>query len=253
MSKNGKLIFKDFDPYVTSPFGYRIHPLKGGMQFHAGVDYGTNGKKLPQYALEDGYVTGCGKDSTGALFVYVKYPRLGKTAIHYHLDSYKVANNQKVNANTIIGYTGTTGNSTGIHLHFGWFPTEDRYKAWDKKRWEDFEAYEFPKVDEKKERIKTLQATLNKQYKAGLVVDGIFGVKTSAVCKKNYLYQGKKATTHIRWLQTRLIELGYDLGKYGADGSFGNDTLNAVKKFQSDRKIEVDGYVGVETHKKLVE
>ena len=141
MSKNGKLIFKNFDPYVTSAFGYRIHPLKGGMQFHQGVDYGTNNQKLPQYALEDGYVTGCGKDVTGALYVYVKYPRLGKTALHYHLDSYKVSNNQKVNANTIIGYTGTSGNSTGIHLHFGWFPTEYRNKAWDKKRCEDFEKY----------------------------------------------------------------------------------------------------------------
>ena len=108
-------------------------------------------------------------------------------------------------------------------------------------------------MDHKKERIKTLQSTLNTQYKAGLVVDGIFGPQTTAVCRKNYLYRGKKATTHIKWLQTRLKELGYNIGKYGIDGSFGNDTLNAVKKFQADKKITVDGYVGVDTHKKLVE
>ena len=253
MSKNGKLIFKNFDPVVTSAFGYRINPITKKQQFHQGVDYGTNGKKLPQYALEDGVITGCGTDNTGAKYVYVKYPRLGKTALHYHLDSYKVANNQKVNSNTIVGYTGTTGNSTGIHLHFGWFPTEDRNKVWDKKRWEDFEKYEFPKTDPKKERIKTLQSTLNTQYKAGLAVDGIFGSQTTAVCRKNYLYQGKKAVTHIKWLQTRLIELGYSVGKYGADGVFGQDTLNAVKKFQGNKKITIDGYVGVDTHKKLVE
>lgn len=150
MSKNGKLIFKNFDPYITSPFGYRIHPINKVMQFHQGVDYGTNNQKLPQYAIEDGVVTGCGTDSTGAKYVYVKYPRLGKTGIHYHLDSYTVKNNQKVDANTIVGYTGATGRVTGIHLHFGWFPTEDRNKAWDKKRWEDFEAYEFPKEEESK-------------------------------------------------------------------------------------------------------
>ena len=253
MSKNGKLIFKNFDPVITSAFGYRIHPISKTQQFHQGVDYGTNGKKLPQYALEDGVVTGCGIDSTGSKYVYVKYPRLGKTAIHYHLDSYTVKNNQKVDANTIVGYTGATGQVTGVHLHFGWFPTEDRNKAWDKKRWEDFEKYDFLKIDSKKERIKALQTALNSQYKAGLVVDGLFGAKTSAVCKKNYLYQRKKATTHIKWLQTRLIELGYNLGKYGADGIFGNDTLNAVKKFQSNKKITVDGYVGKDTHKKLVE
>lgn len=150
MSKNGRLIFKNFDPVVTSEFGYRIHPISKVRKFHQGVDYGTNGKKLAQYALEDGIVTGCGTDNTGAKYVYVKYPRLGKTAIHYHLDSYTVKNNQKVDANTIVGYTGATGQVTGVHLHFGWFPTEDRNKAWDKKRWEDFEAYEFPKEEENK-------------------------------------------------------------------------------------------------------
>lgn len=252
MSKNGKLIFKNFDPVITSAFGYRIHPISKIQQFHQGVDYGTNGNKLAQYALEDGVVTGCGTDNTGSKYVYVKYPRLGKTALHYHLDSYKVYNNQKVNANTIIGYTGSTGNSTGIHLHFGWFPTEDRNKDWNNKRWEDFEKYEFPKVDIKKDRIKNLQKTLNNQYKCGLVVDGLFGPLTEKACRNNYLYKGKKAVTHVKWLQTRLIELGYNLGKYGVDGSFGNDTLTAVKKFQADRKIAVDGFVGVDTHRKLV-
>lgn len=254
MSKNGKLIFKDYDPYVTSAFGYRIHPITGQRQsFHQGVDYGTNNQKLPQYAIEDGVVTGCGTDGTGAKYVYVKYPRLGKTGLHYHLDSYRVSNNQKVNANTIIGYTGTTGNSTGIHLHFGWFPTEDRNKAWNSKRWEDFEAYNYPKLDEKKERVKELQKTLNNQYNCKLEIDGLFGPLTEKACSNNYLYLGKKAPIHIKWLQTRLKELGYDIGRYGADGSFGNDTLAAVKKFQKDKEIAVDGYVGKDTHKKLVE
>ena len=143
MSKNGKLIFKNYDPYITSPFGYRIHPMSGKNQFHQGVDYGTNDKKLAQYAIEDGEVTGCGTDSTGAKYVYVKYPRLGKTGLHYHLDSISVKNGQKVNSNTIIGYTGATGQATGIHLHFGWFKTENRNKAWNDKGWEDFEKYEY--------------------------------------------------------------------------------------------------------------
>ena len=143
MSKNGKLIFKNFNPYVTSSFGNRINPISGKNQFHQGVDYGTNDKKLAQYAIEDGEVTGCGTDSTGAKYVYVKYPRLKKTGLHYHLDSYLVKNNQKVNSNTIIGYTGATGQATGIHLHFGWFNTENRNKAWNDKGWEDFEKYEY--------------------------------------------------------------------------------------------------------------
>lgn len=39
--------------------------------------------------------------------------------------------------------TGETGQATGIHLHFGWFKTENRNKAWNDKGWEDFEKYEY--------------------------------------------------------------------------------------------------------------
>ena len=163
MSKNGKLIFKDFDPYITSPFGNRTNPITGKPQFHQGVDYGTNDKKLPQYAIEDGEVTGCGTDSTGAKYVYVKYPRLGKTGLHYHLDSISVKNGQKVNSNTIIGYTGETGQATGIHLHFGWFKTENRNKSWDDKGWEDFEKYEY--------KAPETNTTIELKYKIGDTVE----------------------------------------------------------------------------------
>lgn len=253
MSKNGKLIFKTFNPNVTSPFGYRIHPIDKVKKFHQGVDYGTNGVKVAQYAIEDGVVTGCGTDNTGAKYVYVKYPRLNKTGLHYHLDRYCVSNGQSVNANTIIGYTGATGRVTGIHLHFGWFPTEDRNKSWNEKRWEDFEAYNYVPKSSGNERVRKLQQVLNQQYGCGLVEDGLFGPLTTNACSKNYLYKGKKASIHIKWLQNRLVELGYSVGNYGIDGSFGNDTLNAVKQFQRDRGIAVDGYVGKDTHRKLVE
>lgn len=101
--------------------------------------------------------------------------------------------------------------------------------------------------------VKELQKVLNTQYGCGLEVDGLFGPLTTNACSKNYLYLGKKAITHVKWLQTRLISKGYSCGKYGIDGSFGNDTLAAVKKFQKDKGLVVDGYVGKDTHKKLVE
>lgn len=51
----------------------------------------------------------------------------------------------------------------------------------------------------------------------------------------------------VQTLQTRLISLGYDLGRYGADGDFGDCTELAVKAFQSDAGITVDGIAGEET------
>lgn len=51
----------------------------------------------------------------------------------------------------------------------------------------------------------------------------------------------------VRDMQEKLISLGYDLGKYGADGDFGYDTLSAVKQFQKDHGLERDGEAGPDT------
>lgn len=105
--------------YVTSPFGWRKDPISGQYKGHNGCDYGTHGKKWAQYALEDGIVESVYKDSYGAICVRIAYSRLGIRLTYAHLDRACVSKGVKVNANTIFGYTGTTGYSTGIHLHMG--------------------------------------------------------------------------------------------------------------------------------------
>ena len=115
-------IFKREDWYVTSKFGYRdaIKTSAGTTNtFHSGCDYGTNGSKWKQYALEDGNVLSCGTASDGAKYVWVEYPRLNIKLLHYHLDTILVKKGQKVNSDTVLGTTGKTGKSTGIHLHLG--------------------------------------------------------------------------------------------------------------------------------------
>ncbi len=111
----------------------------------------------------------------------------------------------------------------------------------------DYTDYE----KEKKELVKELQRNLNKQWKTKLEIDGSFGPKTTKVCNDHYLRLGMYAPIMIKWLQKRLIDLGYSVGKCGIDGSFGYDTLKAVKKFQKDYNLEVDGFVGSKTCKAL--
>lgn len=122
MSTLSNLIFHDASHYVTSKFGKRasISTSAGTTaSFHSGTDYGTNGKKIAQYAIEDGSILSCGKASDGALYVWVSYPRLKVKMLHYHLDSITVKAGQIVNKDTLLGYTGKTGKATGIHLHLG--------------------------------------------------------------------------------------------------------------------------------------
>lgn len=97
--------------------------------------------------------------------------------------------------------------------------------------------------------IAELQRECNAQGFSHQTVDGIPGKNTLAgcpTCKK-----GAKGNI-TRWIQKRLMKLGYSLPKYGADGSFGNETVEAVKAFQRDKGLSVDGIVGQNTWRKLL-
>lgn len=76
------------------------------------------------------------------------------------------------------------------------------------------------------------------------------GVETAP--QVNVLSKGDKGDA-VEALQKDLIKLGYDLGSYGADGSFGAATQKAVKKFQKDRGLTQDGIVGPQTYAELDE
>lgn len=65
-----------------------------------------------------------------------------------------------------------------------------------------------------------------------------------------FLKKGSKGSD-VKRVQEMLIACGYDCGSYGADGDFGTDTQTAVRKFQQDAFILIDGIVGQETLSKL--
>lgn len=73
---------------------------------------------------------------------------------------------------------------------------------------------------------------------------------TDTTVKMPTLRKGSKGE-YVTLLQTLLLNRGYALPKYGADGSFGNETLEAVKHFQQDHGLEADGIVGDKTWEKL--
>lgn len=100
-----------------------------------------------------------------------------------------------------------------------------------------------------KDIFKELQRELNDQLRANLRVDGVPGTKTLNECPT--VRQGAKGNI-TKWIQKRLIALGYNVGIWGADGSFGDGTYNAVKTFQKAKGLTPDGIIGQNTWKKLL-
>ena len=102
-----------------------------------------------------------------------------------------------------------------------------------------------------KDRIKDLQKALNKDFKAGLAVDGMIGPATTKAVMAHYLKYFTRGE-FVKWTQRQLKRKGYNIGSYGIDGGYGRDTEAAVKKYQKDKKLTVDKCVGIEVVKSLV-
>ena len=104
--------------WVSSKFGYRHDPFTGKWTGHNGVDLAAP-KNTPIVATRAGQVTYAGYQKDGAgNYVWINHGD-GFRSIYMHMTRYIVEEGQYVQAGDIIGYVGTTGRSTGYHLHFG--------------------------------------------------------------------------------------------------------------------------------------
>ena len=103
---------------LTSPFGMRVHPVTGVNKMHNGIDMAC-AQGTPIYATRAGTVTTASYQAGGAGY-YVSINHLdGFSSIYMHMTHYVVSAGQSVSQGQLIGYVGSTGISTGPHLHFG--------------------------------------------------------------------------------------------------------------------------------------
>jgi len=101
---------------LTSAFGWRIHPITGKESFHNGVDL-ANVQGTPIYATKSGTVTTATYNGVYGYYVTINHGG-GYSSLYGHMTHYVVSNGQKVEQGQLIGYMGSTGWSTGPHLHF---------------------------------------------------------------------------------------------------------------------------------------
>ena len=114
------ILNKPVDGPVTSPYGWRIHPIYGYWGLHDGTDFGADcGQQL--WAVAGGRVLEEYYSDVWGNRLYLDLGNFnGKnvTVIYNHMSRYKVHEGDRVSRGDVVGYVGTTGWSTGCHLHF---------------------------------------------------------------------------------------------------------------------------------------
>mgnify|MGYP000758960322 FL=1 len=103
---------------ISSPFGYRKSPTAGASTNHKGVDMACP-SGTPIYATRAGTVTVASYQAGGAGYYVSINHGDGFASIYMHMTRYVVSKGQSVTQGQLIGYVGSTGISTGPHLHFG--------------------------------------------------------------------------------------------------------------------------------------
>lgn len=101
----------------SSNFGWRAHPLTGDRRFHSGVDLAAPAG-LPVHSAHSGTVVFAGWKGGYGNAVIVRYPDQQYETLYAHLSAILVKQGEVVPAKQVVGRVGSTGNSTGPHLHF---------------------------------------------------------------------------------------------------------------------------------------
>lgn len=114
----GSLMWPSYCTYVSSPYGYRIHPIYGTYKFHGGVDiaasYGT-----AIWAADGGTIIVSSDGWNGGYGNYIIIDHGNGVQTRYaHMSSRAVSVGAHVSKGQVIGYVGSTGASTGAHIHF---------------------------------------------------------------------------------------------------------------------------------------
>ena len=98
---------------VTSPYGYRRDPITGKQSWHNGIDLQAKNEYV--YSMMDGIVEKVGYDNRSGYYVILRHDNYRVS--YCHLSSIVVVKGKSVCPGTIVGVTGSSGRSTGEHLH----------------------------------------------------------------------------------------------------------------------------------------
>lgn len=102
--------------WLSSNVGARKDPITGGPDFHQGLDISAD-HGSPVYATADGVVTNAAREGSYGNLITIDHG-YGLETRYGHLSRYQVRHGAKVKRGDVVGYVGSTGRSTGSHLHY---------------------------------------------------------------------------------------------------------------------------------------
>lgn len=271
---------------MKSPYRGQFKITQAQHANHGGLDLvGLSDKSI--YSIADGTVTHAGWENLSnhnqGFGLYCSIQSDNGERIYYgHLSACHIKEGQHITKGTCVGVEGNTGRSTGSHLHI-----ECRYNG-DKNQRKpianilgilnvkgavvdvvqevtaDNATYTVVKGD-------TLSAIASKYGTTVLTLVSLNNITNQNVINVGQVIKlPSKATApvnpypeptrnisrgakgeDVKWVQFALSQKGYNIGSAGVDGICGNDTLNAIKRFQRDNGLDCDGIVGPLTRAKL--
>lgn len=234
-------VLKNGVHYITSDYKTR----NSSRPKHNGIDLVShNGKNTTTdyiVAIENGLVTSVGYSTSTGYFVKIRHNN-GYISVYFHLKkgSIKVSNNQRVTKGQVIGYMGSTGNSTAAHLHFG---VSDGSEYLDPLPYLNG-TKNFDSTSDKIEvdGIWGKETTKKAQKVFGTTIDGIVSNQYKTYKSKN---PGLSSTT-FEWKDkpgkngSLLIKAIQKLVGVNQDGFIGTNTIKAMQKYFG---TTVDGVV----------
>lgn len=269
---------------VSSPYGDRIHPITQKLSVHQGVDYrpkkrGYNGDTV--MAIFDGVVKISKMQNGGGgwgNYIVIENKELGLCTVDAHLSKRTVKAGQKVVKGQKIGEMGTSGSSTGTHLHHGVFKCsfDDFFDKYVDNRGEklfkhavnpkdyDGRVIEIGEDDSMKEKI-NLKFKSDGRVIKGLDKDTVDRLSTRLDEYTVYLppteiykYCGvdlqygdweKENYDDVLKLQMAInvVRMYYRKPKISEDGMFGNECKEAVIGIQSSNGLTPNGVVDIKT------
>jgi hypothetical protein len=241
---------------VTSPFGWRKHPISGKKKHHNGADIWQGGATTYLEACFDGKVIAVKPNNdpnSAGHSIIVQSTVMGKkvTWTYFHMvkGSIKVTKGQQVEAGTVVGKMGDTGFATGKHLH--WEIWAGHLKAQPNtnsggKGFYDPMAFTSAVLDWEKVNKAAPEATPEDapvSIAPAHSQDGATDLAAPAApVERPTLHVGSKGA-HVKYLQKKIGT--------AADGDFGPNTKKAVIAFQTKHGLTADGIVGPTTWSKI--